>query len=173
MHGAYNTKLCTSYIRNGRLLQMHSTLQSIRKHPAGLWTVLQFYKSLLYVVHVLSAENSRMTLIYCWNVSTGKMKTKISDRCVGKCRSWWPRVLWRRSVAAHLLGSWVRITLMWWIFSLLCFVYVVYVAASATGRPLVQGSPTVCVCVCVCDLESSTMRRPRHELHCRATEKSS
>jgi hypothetical protein len=59
---------------------------------------------------------------------------------------------------------------------LLCLLCVM-VAASATGLSLVQRSPAgfVCVCVCVClivcDLETSTVRRPRPELDCCATEK--
>jgi len=92
--------------------KMHSTLQFICKHPAGLWTVLQFHKSLLYAVHDLYAENSRTTLIYCWSVSEGNMKTKTSDGCVGRCRSRWTWGLRRWSAATPLLESWVRITLM-------------------------------------------------------------
>ena len=54
---------------------------------------------------------------------------------------------------------------------LVWLLYVVYVAASATSRSLVQGSSTWCVCVCVCDLETSTMRRPSSEWGCCVTER--
>jgi hypothetical protein len=53
---------------------------------------------------------------------------------------------------------------------LLCLLCVM-VAASATGLSLVQRSPAGFVCLIVCDLETSTMRQPRPELDCCATEK--
>jgi hypothetical protein len=60
-------------------------------------------------------------------------------------RSQWPRSLRRRSAAAWLLGSRVRIKLGAWMF--VCCVYMlccpVYVEVSGTGRSLVQRSPTV------------------------------
>jgi hypothetical protein len=47
-----------------------------------------------------------------------------------------------------------------------------------SGRGLCDGMITrpekscrICMCLCVCDLETSTVRRPRRELGCRATAK--
>jgi len=74
-------------------------------------------------------------------------------------RSRWPSRLRRRSTAARLLGSRVRIQLRAWTsFSCLCGVLCF---ASATGWSLVQGSLTVCVCVCliVCDLQTAKWGR--------------
>jgi hypothetical protein len=68
----------------------------------------------------------------------------------GRCRSQWPRGLRRRSAAAQLLGSRVRIPVGAWMF--VSCVYMLccplYVEVSATGWSLVQRSPTVCL---VCD----------------------
>jgi hypothetical protein len=50
------------------------------------------------------------------------------------CRSQWPRGLRRRSAAAWLLGSLVRIPLRAWMF--VCFLYVVW---SCVGRGLCDG----------------------------------
>jgi len=76
-----------------------------------------------------------------------------------KCRSHWPRGLRRRSAAARLLRSWVRIPPGAWIF--VCFECCVL-----SGRRLCdeliahpEESYRLC-CVVVCDLETSWMRRP-------------
>ena len=45
------------------------------------------------------------------------------------------------------------------------------VGVSATGRSLVQRSPTDCGSVFVCDLEPSAMRRPWPTLGCCSSEK--
>jgi hypothetical protein len=50
---------------------------------------------------------------------------------------------------------------------LLCLLCVAWVVASVKSWSPVQGSPTVCVC----DLETSTLRRPKADLGCCATEK--
>jgi hypothetical protein len=64
-------------------------------------------------------------------------------------RSQWPRRLRRGSAADHLLGSWVRIPLGAWM-SLSCECLRCQVEVSATGRSLVQRSPTDCgVCLSV------------------------
>ena len=47
----------------------------------------------------------------------------------------------------------------------------VWVCGCVCGCVGVCGCGCVCVGVCVCDLENSTMRRPRPELGCSATEK--
>ena len=63
-------------------------------------------------------------------------------------------------MVASLLGLWVRIPPG---HGYLSFVSVVccHLEVSATGRSLVQGSPTGCACLIVCDLESSKPRSPR------------
>jgi hypothetical protein len=77
-----------------------------------------------------------------------------------------PCGLVRRSQAAWLLGSRVRISITVWM--LVPCVCVEYVTASATSWSPAQGIHTAraraCVCVCVCDLEASKMRRPRPQL---------
>jgi hypothetical protein len=67
----------------------------------------------------------------------------------GLGRSQWPRRLRRRSAAERLLGSWVRIPPGAWMF-VCCECLCCQVEASATGRSLVQRSPTDCgVCLSV------------------------
>ena len=56
------------------------------------------------------------------------------------CRSQWLRGLKRRSAAARLLRLWVRIPPGAWVF--VCFE--VLCVVTATGRSLVQRSPTDC-----------------------------
>ena len=74
-------------------------------------------------------------------------------------RSQWPRGLRRRSVAAHLLRSWVRIPPGAWM-SVCCECCVL------SGRGLCDKLITRpeksyrLWCVIVCDLETSRMRRP-------------
>ena len=67
--------------------------------------------------------------------------------CVRNCepiekysRSRWPCGLRRRSAAAWLLGSRVRIPLSAWTFRLYCMLRVVYAAASTTGWSLVHST---------------------------------
>ena len=75
------------------------------------------------------------------------------------CPSRWLRGLWRGSVAARLLGLWVRIPLGPWMF--VCFECCVL-----SGRRLCVGLITLpeesyrLWCVVACDLETSWMRRP-------------
>jgi hypothetical protein len=63
--------------------------------------------------------------------------------CVKIYKGWsqWPRDLRRRSAAARLLGSWVRIPPRAWIF-VSCECLCCQVEVSATSRSLVQRSPT-------------------------------
>jgi hypothetical protein len=65
-------------------------------------------------------------------------------------RSQWPRGLKRRSVAARLLGSRVRISLGVWMFVSCVYMLCcpVQVEVTATGWSLVQRRPTVCLIVC-------------------------
>ena len=74
-------------------------------------------------------------------------------------RSQWPRGLRRRSAAARLLGLWVRIPPVAWMFVCLVSVVCCQVEVSATSWSLVQKSPTDCG-ASVCDLETSWMMMP-------------
>ena len=82
-------------------------------------------------------------------------------KTVGKwrCRSRWPRGLWRKSAAARLLGLWVRIPPGAWTF-------VCCECCVLSGRGLCDELTTRpeesyrLWCVVVCDLETSLMRRP-------------
>jgi hypothetical protein len=61
----------------------------------------------------------------------------------------WQRGLWRRSAAERSLESWVRIPPLAWFF-VSCECLCCQVEVSATGRSLVQMSPTDCgVCLSV------------------------
>jgi hypothetical protein len=79
--------------------------------------------------------------------------------CMAPSQSQWPCGLWCGSAAARLLGLWVRfppggmnVCLLW----VLCFVRN---RSLATGRSLVQRSPTE-YSVSECDRDTSTARRP-------------
>ena len=75
------------------------------------------------------------------------------------CRSQWPRSLRRRSAAARLLRSWVRIPPDAWMF-VCCECYVLSgrgLCDELITRPEESYRPW---CVVVCDLENSRMRRP-------------
>jgi len=58
-------------------------------------------------------------------------------------RSQWPRVLRRASAAARLLGLWVRIPPVAWMF-VCCDFCVLSVAVCTSGWSLVQRTPTEC-----------------------------
>ena len=75
-------------------------------------------------------------------------------------QSGWPRGLRRRSAAAHNAGIAGSIPAVGMDVCLLLSVVCCKVEFSATGRSLVQRSPTECG-VSECDLETSTMRKPR------------
>ena len=83
-------------------------------------------------------------------------------------RSQWQHCLRRRSAAARLLRSWVRIPLGAWMF-------VCCECCVLSGRGLCDGLITRpeesyrLWCVVVCDLRTSRMRRPWPELGCSAT----
>ena len=85
-------------------------------------------------------------------------------------RSQWSRGLRRRSAAARLPRSWVRIPPVAWMF-VCCECYVL------SGRGLCDELITRpeessrLWCVVVCDLETSRMRRPLHALGRSATKK--
>jgi hypothetical protein len=87
-------------------------------------------------------------------------------------RSQRPRGLRRRSVAARLLGSWVRIPQEEWTYVI---VVCCQLEVSESGWSLVQRSTIGCVCVCVClilrVLQTSQIRRWSPELGCWAAGK--
>ena len=86
------------------------------------------------------------------------------------CRSQWPRGLRRRSAAARLLRSWVRIPPGAWMFVCCecCVLSVRGLCDELITRP--EDSYRLW-CVVVCDLETSWMRRSWLALGRRATEK--
>jgi hypothetical protein len=74
---------------------------------------------------------------------------KFSLEKIHECRSQWPRRLRRRSAAERLLGPRLRIPPGAWMF-VFCARLWCQVEVSATGRSLVQRSPTECgVCLSV------------------------
>jgi hypothetical protein len=96
-------------------------------------------------------------------------------RCLGLttlhlCRSQWPRGLRRRSAAAHLLRSWVRIAPGAWKF--VCCECCVLSGRVLCDDLIIHPEESYRVwCVVVCDLETSTMRRPWPALGRSAKEK--
>jgi hypothetical protein len=77
------------------------------------------------------------------------------------CRSQWPRGLMRRSTAARLLRSLVRIPTGAWTFFFCVCVACCQVEVSATSWSLVQRSPTGCG-ASLCVIKKTTwMRRPQ------------
>ena len=88
----------------------------------------------------------------------------------GKSRSQWPRCLRRRSAAACLLRSWVRIPPGAWIF--VCCECCVLSGRGLYDELITRPEESYRLwCVVVCDLETSRMRRPWPELCRSATEK--
>jgi hypothetical protein len=77
-------------------------------------------------------------------------------------RYWWLHVIRRGSVVAGLLGLRVRIPSGAWI-SISCECSVSQLGVFATGRSLVQRSPTDIVCVCVIMITFN--RNPLHVLN--------
>ena len=75
------------------------------------------------------------------------------------CRSQWPRGLRRRSVAACLLRSWVRIPPEAWMF--VCCKCCVLSGRGLCDELITRPEESYRLwCVVVCDLETSRMRRP-------------
>jgi hypothetical protein len=84
------------------------------------------------------------------------------------CRSQWPCSLRRRSVAARLLGLWVRIPPVAWIF--VCCEYCVLSGRGLCDELIIRPEDSYRLwCVVVCDLETSRMRRSRPVLGHSAT----
>ena len=76
-----------------------------------------------------------------------------------RSRSQWPRGLRRRSAAARLLRSWVRIPLGAWI--LVCCECCVLSGRGLCDELITRPEESYRMwCVVVCDLETSRMRRP-------------
>ena len=85
-----------------------------------------------------------------------ELKSRIINR---ECRSQWPRRLRRRSVAARLLRSWVRIPPGAWIF--VCCECCVLSGKGLCDELITRPEESYRLwCVVVCDLETSRMRRP-------------
>ena len=101
----------------------------------------------LRVLHASIQPTSSHTLEYIWAFKI----------CI--CRSQWPRSLRRRSAAARLLRSWVRIPPGSWMF-VCCECWVLSgrgLCDELITRP--EESYRLC-CVIVCDLETSRMGAP-------------
>jgi hypothetical protein len=115
-------------------------------------------------------------LRYLLKIASTAEVTLLTEQCMGKdlegaaaiyhcinvtCRSQWSRGLSSRSVAARLLGMWVRIPPGTWVCRECCVL---------TGRGLCDKLITRAEesyrlwCVAVCDLETSWMRRPQPAL---------
>jgi hypothetical protein len=87
------------------------------------------------------------------------------------CRSQWPRGLRRKSAAARLLRSWVRIAPGAWIF--VCCECCVLSGRGHCDELITRPEEYYRLwCVVVCDLETSRMRRPWSALGRSATKKS-
>ena len=87
-------------------------------------------------------------------------------------RSQWPRGLRRRSAAAHLLRSWVRIPPGAWMF--VCCECCVLSGRGLCDELITRPDESYRLwCVVVCDLETSRMRRPWPALGRSATEEKS
>ena len=95
-------------------------------------------------------------------VSTHKIdKNDAIYNCVSEmfCRSQWPRGLKRRSAAARLLRSWVRIPPGAWIF--VCCECCVLSGRGLCEELITRPEESYRLrCVVGCDLETSRMRRP-------------
>ena len=74
-------------------------------------------------------------------------------------RSQWPRGLKRRSEAARLLRSWVRIPAGEWMY--VCFEWCVLSGRGLCDELITRPEESYRLwCVVVCDVETSRMRRP-------------
>ena len=87
------------------------------------------------------------------------------------CRSRWPRCLRRRSEAAWLLGSRVRIPFKTWAFSSLVYV-VCCVGGGLCDRVITRPEESYLMCVIMCDLKTSK-ESPRPDLGYSAIKKKS
>ena len=104
---------------------------------------------LVYFLHMSVENNWILKYVSC----------VIACITVALCRSQWPRGLRRRSAAARLLRSWVRVPPGAWM-SVCCECYVLSyrgLCDELITRP--EESYRLC-CVVVCDLEMSRMREP-------------
>jgi hypothetical protein len=103
--------------------------------------------SILWPTVLLSAY---IIIICC-----GLMNFKFDNYIIG--RSQWPRVPRRRSTAARLLRSWVRIPSVS-MMSVYCECFFCQVEVSAASWSLVQRSPTDCGASCVIKNEETIAR---------------
>ena len=86
------------------------------------------------------------------------------------CRFYWPRGLRRRSAAARLLRSWVRIPQAGWMF--VCCECCVLSGRGLCDKLITRPEEFYWLwCIVVCDLETSRMRRPWPALGRSATAK--
>ena len=99
-----------------------------------------------------------------WEVFLTKVVEKINTHIFCsvtffESRSRWPRGLRRRSTAARLLRSWVRIPPVTWMF--VCCECCVLSGRGLCDEPITRPEESYWLwCVVVCDLETSWMMRP-------------
>jgi len=92
-------------------------------------------------------------LPYAFTTCTGTMLLNIKSRNTATCRSQWPRGLRRRSAAARLLISWVRIPPGAWIF--VCCECCVLSGRGICDKLITRPLESYRLwCVVVCDLEN-------------------
>ena len=104
------------------------------------------------------------------NLSSCSFPTKFKPVTCRIRRSQWPCCLRRRSAAARLLRSWVRIPPEAWMF--FCCKCCVLSGRGLCDELISRPEEFYRLwCVAVCDLETSRMRRPWPALGCSATEK--
>ena len=95
---------------------------------------------------------------------------EIQYNMVPLCRSKWPRGLRRRSAAARLLRSWVRIPPTAWM--LVCCECCVLSGTGLCDELITRPEESYRLwCVVVCDLETSRKRKPQPTGGCRAKNK--
>ena len=128
-----------------------------------------------HVVSVFSVGCDRsISIIQNLGNDTGTERMRsanwIGRNNTSRSRSQWSRGLRRRSVAARLLKSWVRIPPEAWMF--VCCECCLLSGRGLCNELITRPEESYRLwCVVVCDLETSRMRRPWPALGCSATKK--
>jgi hypothetical protein len=117
-----------------------------RRKPYGQNFTAFLSRPRQYLIVLADFFFSRNFVLLCVNHFGPNKCSETFEYHIHSSRSQWPCGLKRRSVAERLLGSWVRVAWMFVSCECLCC----QVQVSATGRSLVQSSPTDCgVCLSV------------------------
>ena len=154
------TFLIITFILFYKIWQQH-VFEQIRKIKIWILYITIIYNSFVYSVPMSSRWPFELkTCCPIENITY--------NSCI--CRSQWPRGLRRRSAAAHLLRSWVRIPPGAWIF--VCCECSVLSGRGLCDELIIRPEESYRLwCVFVCDLETSRMRRPWPALGRSATAK--